>query len=385
MTNPAISIQARSIVSCFGRVIVVVTLAVFAGVADAGLDQRAGPDAGPHVQANAAELRRTIVTPHLEQAIDEKSNVLWCGTFQLAWNELCNLVGGTVEVRPKNCTLEVLNKQTVSSRDFDPASYVAKAGLVRDGVYREIQADMQRRFAGQASPDLLPIIRDLPQDGWATYAFLFKQMPFRWSFDRFDRNLRFQGKKVDSFGIRHFGDGGKRDARMARQVDVYDYRNSDDFIVELRTESSSDRLLLAKVTAEATLDRTIASVQERIADTKPELMRPGAYLTVPVVDFEILRRYPELEGIRIAASSKSLDGQRLEFAAQTIRFRLDETGAVLKSEALGGGFGGLPSKNLIFDKPFLILLQQRRAEQPYFALWVNNAELLIGGPRVRNR
>ena len=33
-------------------------------------------------------------------------------------------------------------------------------------------------------------------------------------------------------------------------------------------------------------------------------------------------------------------------------------------------------RQLVFDKPFLILLQRGDAQQPYFALWVDNAELL---------
>jgi hypothetical protein len=99
---------------------------------------------------------------------------------------------------------------------------------------------------------------------------------------------------------------------------------------------------------------------------------------IPVLNFDILQRYSELEGRRISSPSRKLDGKELFVAAQSIRFRLDERGAVLKSEGGGaGGFGGMPDKNLIFDKPFLILLQRERAENPYFAIWVGNAELLV--------
>ena len=34
-------------------------------------------------------------------------------------------------------------------------------------------------------------------------------------------------------------------------------------------------------------------------------------------------------------------------------------------------------KNLVFDKPFLVMIQRTGASQPYFALWVANAELLV--------
>ena len=65
-------------------------------------------------------------------------------------------------------------------------------------------------------------------------------------------------------------------------------------------------------------------------------------------------------------------------AMQSIRFRLDENGAVLKSEA-AVKVADKPLKKprqLIFDKPFLILLERHGAEQAYIALWVDNPELL---------
>ena len=68
-------------------------------------------------------------------------------------------------------------------------------------------------------------------------------------------------------------------------------------------------------------------------------------------------------------------------AVQNIRFRLDEHGAILKSEAADGEEVRVrkPKKprQFIFDKPFLILLERKDAAQPYFALWVDNPELLV--------
>ena len=35
------------------------------------------------------------------------------------------------------------------------------------------------------------------------------------------------------------------------------------------------------------------------------------------------------------------------------------------------------SEDLVFDKPFLIMIQKEGGQKPYFALWVANAELLL--------
>ncbi len=33
--------------------------------------------------------------------------------------------------------------------------------------------------------------------------------------------------------------------------------------------------------------------------------------------------------------------------------------------------------NLIFDKPFLVLLKLATSDKPYFAMWVDNPEVLV--------
>ena len=50
------------------------------------------------------------------------------------------------------------------------------------------------------------------------------------------------------------------------------------------------------------------------------------------------------------------------------------SGAVLEGEA-NFGIAALPRES-IFDRPFIIYMQKRGAEHPFFVMWVDNAELL---------
>ena len=151
---------------------------------------------------------------------------------------------------------------------------------------------------------------------------------------------------------------------------MYDYRSEDDFIIELKTQSESDRMVLAKVQPEPTLAETIRSVCKRLDLAEARPMLKASSLSIPVLDFDILRRYQGLSPVGIAA--------------QQIRFRLDETGAVLKSEALAAEAAVF--QHLIFDKPFLVMLQRVGAKNPCFALWVANVELLVPAePRDESR
>jgi hypothetical protein len=75
-----------------------------------------------------------------------------------------------------------------------------------------------------------------------------------------------------------------------------------------------------------------------------------------------------------------LDQMPIIAALQTIRFRLDERGAMLKSEAAmatkSQSSTQMP-RAYIFDAPFLILLERRSSARPYLAVWVDNPELLL--------
>ncbi len=64
----------------------------------------------------------------------------------------------------------------------------------------------------------------------------------------------------------------------------------------------------------------------------------------------------------------------MDVAQQDILFKLDRSGASLRSEAKMYTLGKGPS--FIVDNPFLIYMKKRGADLPYFVMWVDNAELL---------
>ena len=61
-------------------------------------------------------------------------------------------------------------------------------------------------------------------------------------------------------------------------------------------------------------------------------------------------------------------------AKQGIKFKLDRCGAMLESEATIM-VASIP-RYFIFNRPFLIYMKKRDCEQPFFVMWVDNAELL---------
>ena len=340
-------------------------------------DQIAGP---PVLKAKATELQRTYITPHLEHKIKKGKNVLWCTTFQIAWNELCKLNGEPIQMANAPEMVSILNKQSVTRTDLDEASYIAMAGIMGDGIITRIEKALEEKFHGQSSPNVvLPILKQTLTGFWITYCYLFKHLPFRYDFDRLPQGLNFSRDKVQCFGFDR--KWVQHTSGLVGQVRVRDYRNPDDFIIELITQSKTDRLILAKIHPETTLSQTIMTVQKRLTRGKRASIVPQSSLMVPVLNFDLLRSFTELYGKPIRSNNPNIAGTPFVVALQQIRFRFDEKGAVLKSEAGGAGGGGSPKKprplNLIFNKPFLIMIKKTDAEMPYFALWVDNTELLV--------
>ncbi len=108
----------------------------------------------------------------------------------------------------------------------------------------------------------------------------------------------------------------------------------------------------------------------------------GDVLMIPEMAFDLTRRYSELIGRHLDPANETIAKDlTLLDAAQTIRFRMDEQGVKLRSSAQMsfGCSAAIPphiSRWMVFDGPFLLMLQRENAPLPYFAAWIATTELL---------
>lgn len=336
------------------------------------------------LEANAANLKDTIVTPHLEVPITDDSSILWCGTFQLAWNETCALVEEDLHFQgTEPAMVGMLNQRSFTRERLDKESFVAVAGFVKDDIFGQIDRQLRDTFKGRATPHYIPpkSLTPRPQDIVA-YAYLFKNLEFPVPFERLGQPLVFGTTAVPCFGIGEEPKAGH--AKMLEQVLIPDYQTADDFIVELKTKATQDRFLLAKVPPAATLAATIKAVQSRMANATPVPAQLYDILKVPKLNFDVTREYQELENLQLVVQNPHIARDlQIVSALQNIRFQLDEQGVRLRSEShISFGCAARaappPARHvMVFDKPFLMLLQRRDADMPYFALWVDNSEILV--------
>ncbi len=357
--------------------------------------------------------RRTIVTASLDQPMEPDRNVLWCATFQMAWDRLRELAGGDIETHPDSPLVHKLNGANTPADSIPPVGALSLAGLVGDGILEEIRSRLAE--VGGAEPKLLPEHGTLPGDAVVAYAWLSRALPFETAFAEMDP-MRFGGEeqRVATFGTEG-DDSTESGTSRAEQVRVLWHRFVGDsktdpdqeFVVELLTKTADDRLLLAKIAPAATLAETVeevlghaecpntgteadlnvpeptASTEAAIEEWKQEVLARLSNcaslmgdLVVPVIRFDVLHRYDGLAGLTLVAGREQVRGKTIIEARQQVRFVLNRKVASVASEAVGVILGG-SERQLRFDDPFLVLLMRRGADVPYFALWIANSELLV--------
>jgi hypothetical protein len=144
-----------------------------------------------------------------------------------------------------------------------------------------------------------------------------------------------------------------------------------EFALDLSSRTQPYQLIVAKVGRAATLETIIQDVDSKIAAHRivvPFLL-PQVTLRVPNIVFRLTRQFADLEGIRV------IDAGPIGRAWQMIDFKLDRFGAEVKSGA-GIGVLGIVKGSYVFDRPFLVVMKKRGNKNPFFAMWIDNAELL---------
>jgi hypothetical protein len=256
------------------------------------------------------------------------------------------------------------------------------AGLMRDGIADRIRAEMAHRFPNVPAPQL-----DVQADGAVAYSYLQASVKFEHPFFENDKLFEFMdssGKKsaVGSFGIRKKDNSTHSELRQQLRIL---YRHDDESVHEVRefiidpcTASRPFQVLLARLERKSTLAETLADIETKIATVPARelgtMIRPNDTFLVPNLAWQINHRFAELEDRDKRIMNPGLEGLYLDTAMQSIRFRLDRSGAELASETKLIAAASPSSFHL--DRPFLVLMKKRNGKQPFFVMWVDNAELL---------
>jgi hypothetical protein len=336
------------------------------------------PPQAPTFDGPSTDLRGTVFVPTLDTPIPKGKSAVWCGSFQLAWNELKALSGGPIELAGAEEPARRLNESRFTADALPPGAHYAAAGLVRDGIAEQIRSDMARLFPGARGPDIQP------GDVATAFAYLQASINFRRSY--YDDRLTFrdyagQGTEVRAFGIRkqEYGENEVRDQVDLLFADLGPQefaRTPVAFAVDLDRFSEPFQVVVAVLPRSPTLEKALAEIRRQAAVKREWRTRFSTTdrLLIPVMSWRVRHRFAELEGPDRRIRGGRLDGLSVDRAYQDVDFRLDRGGAGVVSRA-GLAMKSTPIDYLV-DRPFLVYLKKRGAADPYFVMWVDNAELL---------
>lgn len=325
------------------------------------------------------------VTTTLTLEDEIQDDTIWCGTFQLIWNDLKNdLAKQDIVFNPQLKVVENLNKETFTTKELSEASYYKKIGTPSLKLKEEIEKAIKDKFNEKSD-----ILNDFewenrdPKD-YFLYAMLKKEFQFEKAFEELEN-----GKFRDYDNVKYFGIKSDETGELKQQVDVLYYKSKDDFAVKLRTKQE-DEVILCKNPEGKTfgeiynniLDKTEVKVynmpnnQDNYEAIKVYgELKEGELLKVPNIKLKEKNEITEIEDKKFLFSNGEV--YSIEKALQTIEFELDRTGGKIKSEA------GMMVKNesvaimdeireFSIDDTFAIFLIEKEKDKPYFAGKIND-------------
>ncbi len=340
----------------------------------------------------SSDLKSTAVAATLEAPLDKERNAIWCGSMVACWKTMADeIIKAEPQVANSPMTTR-LNAARDSRKDIAPEDIYTAAGWYADGIIEKITAGLAAKFPSKAAP----VFPTFLEEAFISYAYLEVTMKFTEPYFRNKQSLEFTdvaGKtsKLSSFGIRTSDDPNHKLEGQAEILHCNQDRETHkmkSFIVDLDSENKT-QLVVAAVVPKATLAETLADVEAKIVAGQKEkslvrYLEGIDTLLVPDMDWRIKHRFSELEGKALLNPAMKAKEMEFAFVQQDTRFRLDRRGAKLESEVMIGVTVACAPREIkkpvprrfVFDRPFLLYMKERGAKQPYFVMWVADAELL---------
>lgn len=332
---------------------------------------------------SSADLAATKVVPTLDTPIPSGMNAVWCASFQSAWKAIEELAQEPIVLDGSPAIVESLNKAGDVRMHIPPESVYVACGWGSNGVVSQIQNNLKTRF-----PNMAPVtFSGVLEDSLVAYAYLESRIKFPLAYAQNTSPMAFRngnGHSVDvnSFGILPEQRNGYRKLREQPRVL---FRKGDrtnlEFALDLCANSAEAQIVVARIPREPTLSLALTRIDRETAEMPAMVQRYGNHIqtihlsdSILVPDFSwlISHRFAELEGQSF--SNKRLTGQPIVAARQDILFRMNKSGVELKSEAKIQTAG--TSTDYSLDSPFLVCVRSRKTGVPFFAMWVDNAELM---------
>lgn len=317
---------------------------------------------------------RIGITPTFTSKISTiDSNKVWIGTFNLVWNDFMDdIIKGPIEFENYYSELaNELNKQTFKANQLNEDSYYKIHGIANYEMKNTIENSIMEKF--NENSVILDNIAWGDSRCYILYAMLKKEFNYIEKFPVLDS---------DTFGdseekVKYFGIDASTSKDASKNITILFYNSSDDFAVKLKT-IEGEEIILYKATGEN------KSFEENYEDIlSKESNYSGAKnwqntdcIKIPFIKVNDVINYDELCGKKLKGTDSDI---YINQAIQTVDFELNNCGGSVKSEAIIEVLQGISietGRAFIYNNDFIVYLKEIDKEKPYFALKVDNIDVL---------
>lgn len=318
--------------------------------------------------------KASITPTYTSQLSTMDTNKVWCGTFNLVWNDFMNdVIGGKIEFEDGPSKLaDELNKQSFKADQLSENSYFKIHGqAMGDDLKNKIQNGIKQKFNEDSK--LVDRIDWNDSNGYVLYAMLKKEFNFLEPFSTAMGSMKFNNSETR---VKCFGVDSSNNPIASKNVEVLFYNSEKDFAIKLKTKEGEE-VVLYKTTGE---NKSFAENYEEVKKKQSSYSGKTSFeeedmLRIPFIKVSDEINYDELCGREIKNSK-----YYIKQALQTIDFELNNVGGSVKSEAVIDATNKAIIKNprkMILDSDFILYLKEENKQQPYFALKVDNTDILV--------
>ena len=292
------------------------------------------------------------MNPSYQSTIDENTiNNLWVGTLDIAWKELeSQLEMDKIDLQDGNLpVVDDLNSSTFTKDMLDSNDYSIS-------------------------------VERTETQGYKIDTSLNKELNFAIPFDNFSDMYEWKFGDSEEI-IKYFGINNASSEEMNKNVEILFFNRenensarSDDFAIKLKTKEG-DEIILYRTNENKNFDEYYKDIQNKASSyTESKEFLEGDELRIPFVRVNGMIAHNELYG-------KFIKDTNMYFAdvIQNVNFNLNDKGCNLSSEVTlvteVTGIGMEP-RFCYFDDQFVIFMKEANSDQPYFALKVDNTDVL---------
>lgn len=304
------------------------------------------------IYKNLNKNQNVTMQPSYKSTIDEKTiNNLWVGTLDLAWKDLGEKIGKKqIEIDTSLKIVDELNESKFSKEMLDSKDY---------------NINVERTST----------------NGYKIDATLNKELNFLEVFDNFSNDYKWKFGEGEE-PVKFFGINNASPESMDKNIEVlfynYDkkpYLSSNDFAVKLKTKEG-DEIILYRTDENKNFEQYYKDIKEKEKQyTGSREFSEDDELRVPYVRVNGLISYNDLYGKEI----KDSQGLIIYDVIQNVNFSLNEKGCNLSSKAtMVTEYMGIgeDTKFCYFQDKFVIFMKEANSDNPYFALKVDNDDIL---------